>query len=509
MALNGFLPWSAGVNANVLSQDRYVSRPDRVSGVVSGTASGQQANKTWKQSSVIATMIAQFIVDTLNVDVTDDQSISTIEANFIQAIRDTFNILPTGVNPGLYPQANVTVQADGRITNIASGMNANYANDVGIANAAVAALNPAPISLAAVNGVLIDIRFSASNTGPTTLNLNGTGAVPIVDEAGRALKGGALTAGGIYSVIYNGTNFRLLSRSSVFTDQITVDGSSIAGAQILMRGDGTTTPNKWWRARSGLMELINSAYTAVIATFTDAGALTVGGSVASGGQVSGTSIASTGGNVTSAVNMTAAGAVTGASIASTSGNVTSAANISAAGSIIANSGNLVASVGDVLAGRNIGANNLITCLNLTAADSVAATNNVSAANGNVVAGLGYLRANRSFGDNPGDPLAAVLGKDFTVGSGYIRLPKGGILMWGGTSTPVPIDNQFHVYNLPASFSSVNSYSIIATSGAFTPYPGTMMGAQPANASQFYVTCANAAPPAGPQTLGTWFIAIGT
>lgn len=62
-------------------------------------------------------MIAQFIVDRLNVDAIDDGTIATLETNFIAAVRSTFSIPPTGVTAGTYgPTMSLAVQADGRIT---------------------------------------------------------------------------------------------------------------------------------------------------------------------------------------------------------------------------------------------------------------------------------------------------------------------------------------------------------------------------------------------------------
>lgn len=51
--------------------------------------------------------------------------------------------------------------------------------------------------------------------------------------------------------------------------------SNAAGAGIGMYGNGATTPNKFIRATGGQLQIVNSAYTAVILTLTDAGALSV------------------------------------------------------------------------------------------------------------------------------------------------------------------------------------------------------------------------------------------
>ncbi|MGH6821951.1 MAG: hypothetical protein ACREC4_00415 [Methylocella sp.] len=93
-----------------------------------------------------------------------------------------------------------------------------YAVDSGTANALVAALSKAPASLVA------GLRFSlkktaAANTGPSTLDLNGSGVRAITLLNGNALLGGEMPGSAIVDFAYDGTNYQLLSptqqRSSI------------------------------------------------------------------------------------------------------------------------------------------------------------------------------------------------------------------------------------------------------------------------------------------------------
>jgi len=119
---NDFLVWAGGGNANVLLQSDYAGATNLTSGVVAGKANGQQANKTWRQTSIMASMIAKFINDTIAADVIDDGTIATIEQNFIAAIKSQFVIPNTGVVPGTYgPTVQISVEADGRVTALANG----------------------------------------------------------------------------------------------------------------------------------------------------------------------------------------------------------------------------------------------------------------------------------------------------------------------------------------------------------------------------------------------------
>jgi hypothetical protein len=55
------------------------------------------------------------------------------------------------------------------------------------------------------------------------------------------------------------------------------------GANIRIAGNGATTPSKYLRVASGVFNILNSAYSATILSLTDAGAMTIPGSLTSGG----------------------------------------------------------------------------------------------------------------------------------------------------------------------------------------------------------------------------------
>lgn len=87
MAENDFLPFAAAAGANVLDQATYAAASDTSTGFVSGVASSKAVNKTLRQASIIAAVIAQFIVDNAAADVIDDGTTTTIEDNFVVALQ--------------------------------------------------------------------------------------------------------------------------------------------------------------------------------------------------------------------------------------------------------------------------------------------------------------------------------------------------------------------------------------------------------------------------------------
>lgn len=104
-----------------------------------------------------------------------------------------------------------TMQA---IQNAASGQSqsGNYGTDIGTADAMVVDLTPAIGTLPALAGVPIRfVKSAAANTGACTLNVNGTGATPVVHADGTAMDAGELPAGGLTEVNNDGSNFILIS----------------------------------------------------------------------------------------------------------------------------------------------------------------------------------------------------------------------------------------------------------------------------------------------------------
>ncbi|WP_241606941.1 gp53-like domain-containing protein [Rosenbergiella epipactidis] len=100
MANNNFKPFATGSGANVTNQSDWESLSALALGFQSGKASSAQVNKALRQSSFISSVIAQFVSDTLDIDVLDDGNSSSFLSNLINALRTdtTKNLLPVFIN---------------------------------------------------------------------------------------------------------------------------------------------------------------------------------------------------------------------------------------------------------------------------------------------------------------------------------------------------------------------------------------------------------------------------
>lgn len=86
MAKNEFLPFGTAANANVIPNADYLALPARSSGFSSGVAKSEQLNTVWRQASVIASVVAQFIADNSGQDVLDDGNVTTLKNSLEQAL---------------------------------------------------------------------------------------------------------------------------------------------------------------------------------------------------------------------------------------------------------------------------------------------------------------------------------------------------------------------------------------------------------------------------------------
>ena len=111
----------------------------------------------------------------------------------------------------------------------------NFASATGT-NTITASLTPAPVSYASIEGSAIRIQAAGANTGSATLNLNGLGAVTIVNPNGSNLTGGQIPgAGAMIEVTYDGAHFQLIS-SALSLENFGASFSGTNGSLTLPNG---------------------------------------------------------------------------------------------------------------------------------------------------------------------------------------------------------------------------------------------------------------------------------
>lgn len=115
----------------------------------------------------------------------------------------------------------------------------NYYADTGAANALVVTV-PSPQTVSYTAGLAILVKVGHSNTGASTINVNGLGVVNITTQSLSALSAGMMLAGSIVTLIYDGTQFQLQSATGSFST-ITTGTLTVGSGGATIGGDTTIT----------------------------------------------------------------------------------------------------------------------------------------------------------------------------------------------------------------------------------------------------------------------------
>ncbi len=99
-----------------------------------------------------------------------------------------------------------------QLANAVQSGKVNYAAAGGSANALTATLSPVPSGYAA--GLFVRVKAASTNTGAVTINLNGLGAKNIIYPDGTPLKPFDIASGSIMEMVYDGTSFQLVSKTT-------------------------------------------------------------------------------------------------------------------------------------------------------------------------------------------------------------------------------------------------------------------------------------------------------
>ena len=122
--------------------------------------------------------------------------------------------------------------------------NKDYADATGAANTYAVAL---PVTKTAYyDGMVVEFSTTNANAGASTMNVNGLGAVSILNAGGAALAVGQIAANTITRLVYNtsGPWFEIQSGANLaqFTASLSASGyQKLPGGLILQWGTGTST----------------------------------------------------------------------------------------------------------------------------------------------------------------------------------------------------------------------------------------------------------------------------
>lgn len=144
-----------------------------------------------------------FKVDGTQADIPSTITIDEL-ANQITELDTTVNTFDSRITDTETATVNLQAELNDHVRN--ANLHNNYTTVTGT-NALVATL---PVSLTTlVESFTVRFKNTTANTGNVTLNVNGTGAKPVLRNGNLQLTSGYLKAGGVYTVVYDGTSFIL------------------------------------------------------------------------------------------------------------------------------------------------------------------------------------------------------------------------------------------------------------------------------------------------------------
>lgn len=183
-----------------------------------------------------------------------DISPSTVPAGYVWKVEsvglDKTAAPINGDNLGNHAATTDLNMSSGRIYNVANptslndAVNAtsignntiNFSADGGSANAYSVTLFPAPAAYTL--GMTVSFKAANSNTGASTLDVNGLGVKALKKQVNADLITDDIKAGQCLSVMYDGTNFQLLSPPSS-------PASSPPGVIVMWSGTYNNIPSGW------------------------------------------------------------------------------------------------------------------------------------------------------------------------------------------------------------------------------------------------------------------------
>lgn len=190
MAQNDFVPWATGTGANVYSVASYTANAARQTGVVDGEADPLLANNSWRQGTVIASVLGAFIA-ARNYDALDNGDLSTLRSNFESALSAF--VQGAAPAPVTYPTSAY----------VHSGIDSSNTPGQIVAN-----VTPDITGYSQGHLYIITANTTAINGG-TTANLDARGSRTVVRADGSAVQAGDYVAGEVVTLLDDGARLQL------------------------------------------------------------------------------------------------------------------------------------------------------------------------------------------------------------------------------------------------------------------------------------------------------------
>lgn len=136
----------------------------------------------------------------------------------------------------------------------------NFLTDTGSANTVVVTL-AANLTGALTNGLVLQIKVAATNTGASTLNYNSGGALNILNIDGTALSAGQLVTGGICQFQYRSSDTSWLLQTPALFPSVAASGG---GSLVLLSAKQANA-----NANISFTSVISSTYDQYVLRLTD------------------------------------------------------------------------------------------------------------------------------------------------------------------------------------------------------------------------------------------------
>ena len=187
MPTNDFLPFASGAGANAISQADYLELVSlRAAGFTSGIAKSAELNKVWRQSSMMAHVLAQFISDANAVDVLDNGNAATLLAALKSVIRGSVATISASASLVASQSGMVLLNAtSGNVTVTLPAANAALGVSEFTIRRTDATTNTAAIAASGSDRIMLDTTAAAAGVTSTELLFSGDYLVLRSDGAGK------------------------------------------------------------------------------------------------------------------------------------------------------------------------------------------------------------------------------------------------------------------------------------------------------------------------------------